>query len=334
MVHFSPMLRITSFKDFLHVDDWLVPGNEVFEEDILSKLKETFKCSKIERKSFEYLGSHIEMKNDGSIELDQNSYVDAITSLEEFDGGDDRNLTDKEKKAVRGKIGELLWISLMTRPDLSFDVNALSSEIANATVSTAKSINKIVKKAKHTRNILRFLALGDISTLRVKVYADASFCNQEGRTRSTGGRVVLLENKNTGLVNIVSWKTKKISRVCRSAKGAETRALDDAIDDAVNTARLVREIYNGNINLKSPEQIPVRALTDSKSLWDSLHNTRQCEEKLLRNSVAGIKELLDLKMVEEVDWVPTDQQLADCMTKKGKKAEWLLKVSRNNMLRA
>ena len=127
-------------------------------------------------------------------------------------------------------------------------------------------------------------------------------------------------------------KPKKITRVCRSAKGAETRALDDAIDDAVNTARLVMEIYEGKVDLKSPQQIPVKALTDSKSLWDSLHNTRQCEEKLLRSSLAGIKQLIELKMVEDVHWVPTAEQLADCMTKRGKKAQWLLKVSSRNRL--
>jgi hypothetical protein len=238
----------------------------------------------------------------------------------------------KEKTDVRGKIGELLWISLLTRPDLSFEVNALSSEIANGTIKTARDINKLLKKAKSTRNILRFIKLGDLSKLKVKVYADASFCNQDSsKTRSTAGRVVLLENKEC-LVYVVSWKTRKIARVCRSVKGAETRALEEALDDGVNTARLLKEIYSGNIDLKNPQQIPVEASTDSKSLWESIHNTRQCKEKLLRNSIASIKDLLDLKMVNKISWVPTDKQLADCLTKKGKKATWLLKVSSKNRL--
>ena len=61
---------------------------------------------------------------------------------------DTRELSDVEKTEVRGKIGELLWISLMTRPDLSFDINVMSSEIAHGTVATAKTINKLVKRAK------------------------------------------------------------------------------------------------------------------------------------------------------------------------------------------
>ena len=102
----------------------------------------------------------------------------------------------------------------------------------------------------------------------------------------------------------------------------------------MHTARLIFETYNGVINLKKPEQIPVIAKTDSKSLWESVHNSRQCEEKMLRNTIAGIKELKELKMLDSLDWVSTRDQLADCLTKKGSqnKADWLLEVSSNNIL--
>ena len=91
-------------------------------------------------------------------------------------------------------------------------------------------------------------------------------------------------------------------------------------------------MYTGNVNLKDPKQIPVEALTDNKSLWESLHNSRQCEEKLLRNSIAAIKELVELKMIEDVVWVTTLDQLADCMTKCGGKSDWLLRVANKSTL--
>ena len=156
--------------------------------------------------------------------------------------------------------------------------------------------------------------------------------NQPDKIRSTAGRVVLIENKYTGEVCVTSWKTKKIGRVCRSVKSAETRALEEAVDDAVNVARLVSEIYEGKVNLKCPKQIPVIALTDSKSLWESLHNTRQCEEKLLRNSIAAMKELIDYEMIQDVIWVPTKDQLADSLTKRSYKNDWLLRVCQSNKI--
>ena len=43
---------------------------------------------------------------------------------------------------------------------------------------------------------------------------------------------------------------------------------------------------------------------------------------------------MELGMVKSVDWVPTDFQLADCLTKKGTvlKSEWLLAVADSNSL--
>ena len=316
-----------------HSDDLILAGNDVFERDISSKLQQVFQFSKIENNSFKYCGCNVTVNNDGSIELDQNDYIEKLEELYVDNVAKDTDeLSKQEIKAVRGKIGELLWISLMTRPDLSFDVNILSSEVPNGTVATMRAVNKIVKKAKSCQNVLRFTKLGDISEISVKVYADASYGNQLDKVRSTAGRVILLENRKTGAVAVASWKTKKIGRVCRSVKSAETRALEEAVDDGVNLARVVAEIYAGAINLKDPKQLPVEAVTDSKSLWESLHNSRQCEEKMLRNSIAGLKELFELKMLVDVTWVPTTHQLADCMTKRGKTSDWLLRVANRNRL--
>ena len=222
----------------------------------------------------------------------------------------------------------------MTRPDLSFEVNQMASEVPTATLKTLRKMNTLILKAKDKKEVLSFVKLGCLSDLVVKLYTDASHLNQDEKVRSTEGRIVLIGNPKTGKVNVASWKTRKIPRICRSVKSAETRALEDGIDEAVHTARIVQEIYSGFIDLKNPKQLPVYALTDSKSLWESINNTRQCEEKLLRNTIASMKEMISLGMVTSVNWVPTARQLADCMTKRGlnKKAEWLLNVAKSNHL--
>ena len=285
-----------------------------------------------EDNNLKYCGCNIAVAEDGTITLDQNDYIEKLEELNVEESDETIELSKAEIKQVRGKIGELLWVSLMTRPDISFAVNILSSEVARGTIATLKAVNKVIKKAKSNRNILKFTRLGDFADLSVKVFADASYGNQNDKVRSTAGRVILIENNKTGKVSLVSWKTKKIGRVCRSVKSAETRALEEAVDDGINIARVISEVYKGNINLKEPEQIPVIAFTDSKSLWESLHNTRQCEEKLLRNSIAAMKELIALNMMDDVLWVPTQKQLADCMTKHANNSDWLMKVARNNIL--
>ena len=120
------------------------------------------------------------------------------------DGDESDHLSKQEIKSVTGKIGELLWISLMIRPDLSFDVNALSTEVAKGSIATAKAINGVVKKAKGCKNVLRFTKLGNISEISVKVYADASYGKENDNNRSTAGRVILIGNKTTGKVSLAS----------------------------------------------------------------------------------------------------------------------------------
>ena len=198
-----------------HVDDLLLIGDDVFEEEVEDKLKVEFVISKIEENNFKYCGCQIEVNPDGSFHVDQNEYVEAIKHIPDVEGPIDRILNEREKKDARAKIGEILWLSLMTRPDLSYDVNLLSSQISRATVATIIELNKLVTKVKKCKqNYLRFTKLGNISELTVKVYADASFGNRDEGTRSTEGRIVLLQNAEKDVVNISGWKTKKISRVC------------------------------------------------------------------------------------------------------------------------
>ena len=127
---------------------------------------------------------------------------------------------------------------------------------------------------------------------------------------------MLLENQMSNKVNLFSWKTKKITRICRSVKAAETRALENGLDEAIHFARMISEIYLGHVSLKDPAQIDIEAITDNKSLWENLHNSRQCEEKLLRNSIALIKEMMDRSEVRKVEWIDTNGVLADSLTKK------------------
>ena len=223
-------------------------------------------------------------------------------------------------------------MSLMTRPDLSFEVNRLSSNISVATIKDLKDAKRLVERAKDEPMQLKFTYLGPKEHLKIKLFTDASFNNQDCKLRSTEGRVLLLGNKKTDKVNVFSWKTKKIVRICRSVKGAETRALENGLDEAVHYARMVHEIYSCKTNLKRPQQIEVEAKTDNKSLWESLHNTRQCEEKLLRNSIALMKEMMDSNEVKNIDWVETGEMLADTLTKRGGNSSWIRAVISENIL--
>ena len=57
------------------------------------------------------------------------------------------------------------------------------------------------------------------------------------------------------------------------------------------------------------------------------------ETSIIYRTIKGNhSQLISLGMVKDVKWVSTDKMLAYCMTKKGKKADWLMKVSSENIL--
>ena len=147
------------------VDDLIIAGDGKFEEEVEAKLKEIFVFSKIEKGSFKYCGCNIKVDENGEIELDQNDYIDKLEYLPSIEENIERSLLQAEQKALRGKIGELLWLSLMTRPDISFDVNQISSQVSHASGHTIKAVNKIVSKAKSRKDVIRFSELGKLSDL-------------------------------------------------------------------------------------------------------------------------------------------------------------------------
>ena len=121
-----------------------------------------------------------------------------------------------------------------------------------------------------------------------------------------------------------------ISRVCRSAKTAETIALEDALDMAIGLGRQIVQIQTG---LVQDTPIPIRAYTDSKSLIESLKSTKQVDEEPTRLNIARLKDHLKQNLVKEIKWVPTHLQMADPLTKAKVNTTELRKTLRTGFLK-
>ena len=65
---------------------------------------------------------------------------------------------------------------------------------------------------------------------------------------------------------------------------------------------------------------------------DAIHSTKSVEDKRLRIDIASLKELVTTGEVNSVRWCPGALQLADCMTKKGAKADELMNILRTGKL--
>ena len=61
----------------------------------------------------------------------------------------------------------------------------------------------------------------------------------------------------------------------------------------------------------------IKCYVDNKSLVDALQSCKNVEDRRLRIDIAVLRDMLERREVEEVSWVNTSMQLADCLTKKG-----------------
>ena len=112
----------------------------------------------------------------------------------------------------------------------------------------------------------------------------------------------------------LTWSAHKIKRMVKSTLSAETETLSmvDSLDEAIYLGTMLSEIY-----FKAEKNnIPIVCFTDNKSLYDSIHSTKLISEKRLRIDIASIQEMLSDGSVQAINWISTDLQYADCLTKR------------------
>ena len=309
----------------LHVDDFLIGGKPEFFDLIKKEFMNKFTFGKVQCQKFKYTGLNIEQSQDGTIHLDQNEYIQSLQPISiEKPVDKNKKLSKYMFKKYRALTGQLSWAAEMTRPDLCFDARELSSRNKDATYADIKKANKILKKAQKEDVSIKFSHLGNLEDLKITAFTDSSYRNCPNKIKSIGGRYIALTNQ-VGNASPLIWKSKTIQQVCKSVKTAETRSLERGVEDAIYLARMLQEIYTGQV---SEDQIPVDVKIDSKTLLDSLNSTKQVDEKTIRHLIAWLKEQLFDKKVKQIDWVCSEEMIADVFTKANVKSDLILEVVR------
>ena len=137
---------------------------------------------------------------------------------------------------------------------------------------------------------------------------------------SQGSYAIFLCGRNR-MCSPLNRQTKLIQRIFPSSLAAETLVLSDAFDDAIYLRKLFSEImFNDNYD------IPLKIIIDNKSLYDTLFSKKNNIEKCLRIDIVFIKVNLEKSVITKIHHVPTGEQLAKVLTKKGAFQKELLKV--------
>jgi hypothetical protein len=193
-------------------------------------------------------------------------------------------------------------------------------------IKDLKRINVVLERVRSKKSVVMFTKVGDIRDLVVFGLTDGSYKLGE---KAVGGSLVVLGNKNSLEGVLLYWRSKTLKKVCTSAKAAETHSMTRHLNDVQFFTLQLQQLLNPN----SEEKIPIRIFTDSKPLLESIGSIHQVENKLLRNNIQDMKDVLYQGIVFSFSWLEAEEMLADLFTKDRKNHDDLDSLTRDNVFK-
>jgi hypothetical protein len=292
----------------LHVDDSLWLGDKNFTDTVIRRFSAHFKVGAVKSTDFVFLGmrihAHFSADSMTTIEVSQVAYLEAMTPpIYDNRRPPDTPLSTEEHTEYRRVVGELLWASQLTRPDLAFRVHDLSVHLQAPTTNCMRMANRLLNSAKTVRVSLWFPCITGSLVPKLKSFSDAAFGGGPAST-SVAGMFIFLAF-DCGSVHPILWRSYKIKRVVRSTLAGETLGVADTIDRVFMIKTIASKIWN--------VAIQSHIYTDCMSLVDCVYEHKQCTEKRLLIEIHLIRNLIDIHEIDTLTWVDTHMQLADCL---------------------
>ena len=303
----------------IHVDDFIYGGTNNFEELLKTSIFSKFTVGEMSENQFIYLGLNVVQNEDLSISVYQHDYVKGIKPIEispKRKAQKTYALSTGEYKQYRSICGQILWLSLQTRPDISYDICVLSNYLSDPNVQNMVSLNKLVRKLHNSPGIcLTFKKiLGMQKTWKIIYYSDAYYTyllltSYLPRNGSQCGYIIFVSDNNQIVNNPVVWKSIKIERTCQSSLEAECLGLMKAVDHSLFIQKTLLDIY--------PEaKSEILCHIDNESLNDLLLGLRDPTENRLICSMAPVKEMISKQEIV-LKLIKTKEMPADILTKHG-----------------
>ena len=245
---------------------------------------------------------------DSSILVSQLDYVTSKVDYLEINKGDrksDETLNEEESAIVRAVIGKLRWLSDQPRPDIAYHLLELSIGAHNPNVGMISLINKTVTAIKSRNVEIRYGKLeGD--TWYITVFSDASLRGLSGKVHSAMGYLIFLSDgyvpNESSKCCILAWKSCKVKRVGTSTYDAETISLELGLEEAIVIKDQLVKMTGFDTNL-----INIEAFVDCKDTYEAIISNKKFPKgsRLASLEVAKIKEMLEMKQIQQISWVDT-----------------------------
>ena len=312
-----------------HVDDFLMCGREDDPRwiQILEKFHMALRWSPWETPPLVHCGVKLQQYPDHSWRLDQTEFCKDIMQIKAE--SNNKELSQGELHQARAVLGAVQWRVYQTGPQHAAKLGYFQSLLTKGDKSMLEGINKMVREVHAQKelglHVYQLNAEKD-SDLVLVAWSDAALANRPD-LGSTGGYIIgfvhrsMVEGAVSGQVNVMSWGSHKLKRVCRSSLAAEAQALSEAEQELMFLRLQWWEMLGHTVDLNDPEgaavNVPGILVIDAKALYDAAQtdtSSYNVKEKYTALEVlAMVKHFEKQKTV--LRWCNSDQQLADGLTK-------------------
>ena len=233
------------------MDDLAIIGPNL--NTIKSFIKELKKYFKLKDLGLikDYLGVEIDYDlNKGTLKLNQTKYLNKV--LERFNINNKNpkytplkaNIKLEPNKGIAKEteitwfqtaIGCLLYLAIITRPDIAFSVILLARFSSNPSLEHINAVNNVFNYLSKTVN-LGIIYTKDGNNNYISGYCDADYAGDIASAKSTSGYVFYIAN------GPITWKSKLQTIIAQSTTEAEYIAINIAAKEAVYIKSLLKEL--------------------------------------------------------------------------------------------
>ena len=269
-----------------------------------------------------FLGIDFQRLDNGNYVMSQERYLEPI--LDRFSMSDCKpvntpaeinlHLQSRENDKIpnfpfRQVIGSLVYLSVATRPDISWVISKLSQHLEKPTDAHIAAVKRVLRYLKGTKSLKIIFKPSDGQLI---AYTDSNWANDLNDRRSISGFVVTLGSAP------ISWRSRKQPTVALSSCEAEYIALAEAVKEILYLRSLCLElaIEQSSSTVLFCDNQGALALTKEKSKQHQ--RTKHIDVKY-----HFIREQRDI----DYRYIATNENLADIFTKA------LSKVPHQNILK-
>ncbi len=300
----------------IYVDDVLVTSTAGVKqaEKQLDELENSYDIKRLGKASH-MLGMGVH-QNENGIVLEQQAYLESIldelgyadakprgTPWNAYQTNNENELDSTWTTLYRRAVGQLMYLANVTRPDVSFTVNRLASNMQAPNEGDWERVKRVLKYLRGTKDmsIIYNKQHGRAKPMELKTYAVASFAADKRKGRSITGYVIHLENSP------IYWASRLQKTVADSPNTAEYIALYEASVATVSIKNLINE-------MGSTTTIPSIYEDNDGARRLAMAGMGQKKARHLMTKHHYVQELCQEGEIK-IERIPTSEQPADLLTK-------------------